>query len=581
MDTLTNQDDGAQICRRRKQVESIQKTFSCDNCKQLQIGVPLKLRCEHSLCKSCCLRSLSDDSGNLQTSLYCPVHSCIRKLTTRECFKMFIYLFKLGEHKIWLQHWQAEVEKYSNSVETEDTSGLVSLHSEHATSKLCYCGCHIMACVVEWSVEPSTIFSLAKFHCGLARILSISHQFDRIARNTERKVRRGTLESRTTVETKSPSLFKKRSSSRASHGVGYGGRSGEKFVESDSHKRKSDYDDSIMSSVLDCISVLLHRRLGPYPLFLWTFLHHSAFIQVVANLLRNNSIHDVCSRIDLYSSLFHFLKICVEDISLQLFLFVPIACTYDSHGTNEETQNTSLAHLLADFERNISFLQKSSLKGNVDIPRSEAHLMNLVAETCAQVRSVKTLYERFTSELEDNVQMSSPKPERNNDELTKEYCHCLRPLQFQTLEGLSRYHSLKKENSMRREWNPGKGRTFRLAKEVSSLRNDLPLFYDSSIVVRVDEENFDIFRVLIFGPENTPYANGAFFFDFLLPPEYPEKPPKGCFLNTRLGEIRCNPNLYNDGKICLSLLGTWAGPSWTSQCTLLQVGRQLLQILSG
>ena len=38
--------------------------------------------------------------------------------------------------------------------------------------------------------------------------------------------------------------------------------------------------------------------------------------------------------------------------------------------------------------------------------------------------------------------------------------------------------------------------------------------------------------------------------------------------------MRFNPNLYNCGKVCLSLLGTWPGrpeEQWTSQSTLLQV----------
>ncbi|CAJ1455889.1 unnamed protein product [Effrenium voratum] len=35
---------------------------------------------------------------------------------------------------------------------------------------------------------------------------------------------------------------------------------------------------------------------------------------------------------------------------------------------------------------------------------------------------------------------------------------------------------------------------------------------------------------------------------------------------------RLNPNLYRDGKVCLSLLGTWAGPGWDPEkSTLLQV----------
>ena len=36
--------------------------------------------------------------------------------------------------------------------------------------------------------------------------------------------------------------------------------------------------------------------------------------------------------------------------------------------------------------------------------------------------------------------------------------------------------------------------------------------------------------------------------------------------------MRFNPNLYNDGKVCLSLLGTWSGPGWDPHTsTLLQV----------
>jgi hypothetical protein len=34
----------------------------------------------------------------------------------------------------------------------------------------------------------------------------------------------------------------------------------------------------------------------------------------------------------------------------------------------------------------------------------------------------------------------------------------------------------------------------------------------------------------------------------------------------------CSPNLYSDGKVCLSLLGTWAGPGWQpGKSTVLQV----------
>ncbi|PIO72107.1 ubiquitin--protein ligase [Teladorsagia circumcincta] len=55
---------------------------------------------------------------------------------------------------------------------------------------------------------------------------------------------------------------------------------------------------------------------------------------------------------------------------------------------------------------------------------------------------------------------------------------------------------------------------------------------------------------------------------------YPYAPPKCAFLTTGEGNVRFNPNLYNDGKICLSILGTWEGrpeEKWNSYCSLMQV----------
>ena len=73
------------------------------------------------------------------------------------------------------------------------------------------------------------------------------------------------------------------------------------------------------------------------------------------------------------------------------------------------------------------------------------------------------------------------------------------------------------------------------------------------------------------GPEGTPYANGCFFFDLHLH-NYPQESPQVQFLTTGNGRVRFNPNLYNCGKVCLSLLGTWEGPGWVSgKSTILQV----------
>ncbi|KAJ8607610.1 hypothetical protein CTAYLR_005764 [Chrysophaeum taylorii] len=89
------------------------------------------------------------------------------------------------------------------------------------------------------------------------------------------------------------------------------------------------------------------------------------------------------------------------------------------------------------------------------------------------------------------------------------------------------------------------------------------------IIVRAFESRSDLLRVLIWGPDGTPYEKLPFIFDLQIPAEYPEEPPS-VFYHSKTSE-RLNPNLYENGKVCLSLLGTWTGPGWTEKSTVLQL----------
>ncbi|GJJ10039.1 hypothetical protein Clacol_004265 [Clathrus columnatus] len=110
----------------------------------------------------------------------------------------------------------------------------------------------------------------------------------------------------------------------------------------------------------------------------------------------------------------------------------------------------------------------------------------------------------------------------------------------------------------------------RLNKEYRVLKSSLP----DSIIVRVYEDRADLLRSLIIGPENTPYENAPFVIDWLLDSDFPQSPPQAHFLSWTNGNGRVNPNLYEEGKVCLSILGTWAGDrneSWSAtRSSLLQ-----------
>lgn len=82
-----------------------------------------------------------------------------------------------------------------------------------------------------------------------------------------------------------------------------------------------------------------------------------------------------------------------------------------------------------------------------------------------------------------------------------------------------------------------------------------------------NDDNIMNVKVMIIGPKDTPYQYGFYLFDLEFPKQYPFVPPTVNFV-TYGKQIRFNPNLYINGKVCLSILGTWSGPGWTSCCSL-------------
>lgn len=66
-------------------------------------------------------------------------------------------------------------------------------------------------------------------------------------------------------------------------------------------------------------------------------------------------------------------------------------------------------------------------------------------------------------------------------------------------------------------------------------------------------------KVVISGPDGSPYKNGIFEFDVFFPSDYPNVPMQMNLMTTGNRSVRFNPNLYDDGKVCLSILNTWSG----------------------
>ena len=116
----------------------------------------------------------------------------------------------------------------------------------------------------------------------------------------------------------------------------------------------------------------------------------------------------------------------------------------------------------------------------------------------------------------------------------------------------------------------------RLVKDIKDLKknplNNEGIFYSHS------EDDILKGYAYINGPKDSVYFGGHYFFELTFPYDYPARPPKVKFMSND-GKIRYHPNLYRSGKVCLSILNTWRGETWTSCQSIRSVLVTILSIL--
>ncbi|KAA8497209.1 Protein PEROXIN-4 [Porphyridium purpureum] len=103
----------------------------------------------------------------------------------------------------------------------------------------------------------------------------------------------------------------------------------------------------------------------------------------------------------------------------------------------------------------------------------------------------------------------------------------------------------------------------RLMKEYRELQKEASQCSDPDIVLTPSENNFTSWRGRIKGPAGTPFENGHFMLDIMIPSSYPMSPP-----NIRFATKIFHPNVHaKTGEICLDILKTAWSPAWTLQST--------------
>lgn len=319
-----------------------------------------------------------------------------------------------------------------------------------------------------------------------------------------------------------------------------------------------------------------HQVVAPDATECLSALASSCLMAFLVQELKAASFTDMCSRVAFYLGLLRICKIMVlheeaakllwqspmpdgSSVANMVLAIVDSAKHYTRvtkaiYEKEVEEQRQTTATLAACQVASASVPVKSS----IPTPQQETlQEMQGGLQLAALVQEVAGLLleRQATGCDQDEEGCSGSRPSISSD---REYCELLQPMQVEYMPDLKAVnHSYAHFASV--ESVQPKARMSRLAKEIAGLQQLLPLNECSSVFVRVDEENVTLWRTLITGPEDTPYSCGCFIFDFYFPPNYPSVPPQVTLKTTGGGRVRFNPNLYTNGKVCLSLLGTWEG----------------------
>ncbi|KAI9667230.1 MAG: hypothetical protein M1821_000043 [Bathelium mastoideum] len=369
---------------------------------------------------------------------------------------------------------------------------------------------------------------------------------------------------------------------RQTSGVGYGGDSIRRPWKKYGVKAQSDPEDSATEKIMSCLTALLPSLtcenptvfdLDPPPV-LRSILIHSKLLNKVAELLRNDSLEDATQRLSLYQVALKFVgklgshpstagaTIHCERPEIERgadLLQLSFSYSLASSGKNKAPEtNQSIAACLASFDRQSKLM----------VERSKSDPNNFTAKDSKDMLTLCYSVSGLSDFLLANSGRSFATTEVNESSVLTRHESWHGALALVELPDAEILKSYCLADEAFKIDKPPLGRMKALSLELARLTTGLP----PGIFVRHCSSRLDIMKALIIGPKGTPYENGLFEFDLLCGKTFPNEPPKMQFKTTAGGKIRFNPNLYADGKVCLSLLGTWSGEPWQPGCsTILQV----------
>ncbi|KAH8707154.1 ubiquitin-conjugating enzyme/RWD-like protein [Phaeosphaeriaceae sp. PMI808] len=281
------------------------------------------------------------------------------------------------------------------------------------------------------------------------------------------------------------------------------------------------------------------------PQTLVEMLVESKLLNYCSELLRNDSLEDATKRWGLYRALgglLHKLGSHNATASHTIYNGLPLregnrlSLTFERDPKESKGKSSSLFSCLGNLNVQSRLVLQKSMGKEREFQTQDGQTLLLVC------RGISDLHEHLAGNpTMSNTNMATEREtgvpsliELPDDQIMADHAHAENAMLLRFVE-------------------PGRFR--HVMTQLSTLKTSLP----PGIFVRHAESRPDVHKILMIGPAGTPYKNGIFEFDLFCPAEFPKTPPLVQFRTTGGGRIAFNPNLYADGTVCLSLIGTWEG----------------------
>lgn len=344
------------------------------------------------------------------------------------------------------------------------------------------------------------------------------------------------------------------------NGTGYGHSGLKEWDFKTTFKIKEERHSKMMRCIRNIIVRLTKLILNNTNIDIVGIIKDSCFIPYLKSVFCGNNILELLKNPSFFETLLNSMRIMDKR-------FVPLFMIKDNE--NEKSLYEILGEINQECQLYLNNLNSNNpSKSKTDTGNEE---INLVSNFISFYRRLEEQVGILRTEtLNKGCTENKTFREIYRDALCEEIC---RPYENMNLQAFSVLLSETREN-INSKFNSD-NTTKQIIKEILSHHKSLPMEPSSSIFYRYNPNNLKFHEFVIVGPEGTPYDAGCFHFRMYCTSDYPNKSPRVRFYTTGNGNVKFNPNLYEDGRICLSILGTWhaqAGESWIpGVSTMLQI----------